>query len=219
MEVFDCPSGTTQWRGSDGQTRTSSSADARCIIIKDFEAYGYKPVNRYNYSGLCMSILNVASTNTMVMNLGTFYYSAKALYTLQRNTLSQASGSKYEADAMLTKFSNKIADYNTLNTDFSTYYTFINSFQNTTTALKSCKFFRDDMLIFSNTVCFKTVSAFVDQTVWIACMGPFMCLMSICMFAAIRCPFRKSQPKGEAYYEPPQEGQGTEFKNIDYPVK
>merc|ERR1712183_629314 len=98
-----------------------------------------------------------------------------------------------EGAAMLTKFYNQISDYNTLATDFSTYYSYINAFDNTSTALASCAFFRDDMLIFSNTICFKTVSAFTDQTFWIVLMGPTMCLMSICMFAAIRCPFQKKR--------------------------
>merc|ERR1712183_582537 len=50
---------------------------------------------------------------------------------------------------------------------------------------------RTDMLIFSNTICFKTVQGFVDQTFFLCLMGPFLCLMSICMFAAIRCPLQK----------------------------
>jgi len=73
------------------------------------------------------------------------------------------------------------------------------------------------MLIFSNTICFKTVSAFADQTIWIALMGPSLCMMAICMFAAIRCPFEKDEkpkPQTQPYYQPNAQ-QGTQFQNID----
>ena len=62
---------------------------------------------------------------------------------------------------MLTKFYNQISDYNTINTDFSTFYAYINDFQNKSTDLKSCSIFRTDMLIFSNTICFKTVRKYI----------------------------------------------------------
>jgi len=75
---------------------------------------------------------------------------------------------------------------------------------------------RNNMLIFSNTICFKTVSAFADQTVWISIFGPALCMMSICMFAAIRCPFEKDEkPKaGTQPYTPPGQ-QNTQFQNVD----
>jgi len=69
------------------------------------------------------------------------------------------------------------------------------------------------MLIFSNTICFSTISAFADQTVWLCLMGPFICLMSICMFAAIRCPFEKEEDKKTQPYQ--QANANPTFQNAD----
>jgi len=218
MNSSNCGTGYTVWTTGDGQTGGNTAASSMCIVVQTFKAAGFTATNRY--TGGCMSSSNITAANTNVNNLYTFYQSANTLYTNQRTTLNSASGSKVEGEAMLTKFFNQIADYNTLATDFSTYYSFINAFSNTSTALKSCQFFRDDMLIFSNTICFKTVSAFADQTIWIVLMGPTMCLMSICMFAAIRCPFKKkeddnkTQPQNN-YVAPNNYGQGTQFQNVD----
>jgi len=71
------------------------------------------------------------------------------------------------------------------------------------------------MLIFSNTICFKTIGAFADQVKWLCLMGPFLCLMAICMFAAIRCPFEKDEEdKKTQPYEQPG-GANTQFQNVD----
>lgn len=71
------------------------------------------------------------------------------------------------------------------------------------------------MLIFSNTICFKTISAFADQVKWLCLMGPFLCLMAICMFAAIRCPFEKDEEQKKMIpYEQPGQAQ-TQFQNVD----
>merc|ERR1712224_932542 len=63
-------------------------------------------------------------------------------------------------------------------------------------------------LIFSNTICFNTIQAFVKQTIWLTMIGPSLCLMSICMFAAIRCPVEKEDDNQT-------QGNGPKFQNID----
>merc|ERR1711977_460335 len=130
-----------------------------------------------------MSNQQISNANNWGTHLNSFANAATNLYTGQRSALNTANGSKFEGEAMLTKFYNQITDYNQLNTDYSSYAAYINGFQNKGTDLKSCQFLRNDMLIFSNTICFKTVSAFADQTLWICLMGPSLCLMAICMFA------------------------------------
>merc|ERR1712224_998043 len=90
--------------------------------------------------------------------------------------------------------------------DYKAYLSYINGFAAKANGVKTCSFFRDDMLIFSNTICFKTISAFADQVKWLCLMGPFLCLMAICMFAAIRCPFEKDEDdKKTKPYEQPGE--------------
>jgi len=140
------------------------------------------------------------------------------VFLIKLLALNSSGGAKYEGEAVLTKFYNQMSDYSVLITDFASYYNYINGFQNHSTALKSCSWFRQDMLIFSNTVCFETVSKFADQTIWIAMMGPSMCLMSICMFAAIRCPLHKDKEDNKTapqsnYQSPGQHN--TQFQNVD----
>jgi len=176
---------------NDSETYGNTSANSMCISIPDFNSLSYTATNRYN--GGCLSSADLSTADTYITNLYTFYQSANTLYTAQQATLAASGGAKYEAEAMLSKFFNQLSDYNTLKSDFSTFYTYIKAFQNTSTDLKSCSIFRTDMLIFSNTICFKTVQGFVDQTLWLCLMGPAICLMSICMFAAIRCPLQKPE--------------------------
>jgi len=197
-----------------------------CIQVQAFKTAGYTATNRY--TGGCMTTANIASANTYVDNLNTFATAANTLYDNQKNTLDGASGSKGAADALLLKYSNQVSDYTALNTDFSTYMNYINAFNNRGTDLKSCAFFRTDMLIFSNTICFKTVHEFGQQTIWLALLGPSLCLMAICMFAAIRCPLQKDEgktghmsPQAQQYYQPQnQQGelvpsQPQQFQNVD----
>jgi len=124
--------GYTIWQVSNGETYGNTSANMMCIVVQTFKAAGFTATNRY--TGGCMSSANIATANTYVNNLYTFYQSANTLYTNERSTLSAASGSKYEGEAMLTKFYNQISDYNTLAADFSSYYNYINAFDNTSTA-------------------------------------------------------------------------------------
>jgi len=204
----------TIWTSSNSETYGNTSANSMCMSVPVFGGLSYTGTNRY--TGGCLSSSDLATANTHIANLYTFYTAANTLYTNQRSTLNTSSGSKHEGEAMLTKFYNQISDYNTIVTDFSTFYAYINAFQNKSTDIKSCSIFRTDMLIFSNTICFKTVQGFVDQTVWICLMGPAICLMSICMFAAIRCPLQKDEDKSKT--TPQIQGYGqqqAQFQNVD----
>ena len=71
--------------------------------------------------------------------------------------LDAVGGPKNEGDAMLTKFSDQLTDHNVLTADFTTFYTYINAFEARSSALKTCSIFRTDMMIFSNTLCFKSI--------------------------------------------------------------
>jgi len=222
--------GYTIWTSSNSETYGNTSANSMCMSVPVFGGLSYTGNNRY--TGGCLSSSDLSTANTYIANLYTFYSSANTLYTNQQSTINSGSGS--EGETMLTKFYNQISDYNTLASDFSTFLAYINAFETRSTALKSCSIFRTDMLIFSNTICFKTVQGFVDQTVWLCMMGPFLCLMSICMFAAIRCPLQKdedqNQPQQTGFvnnnqtaqqyqYQPQQQGypaQGQQFQNVDY---
>jgi len=135
--------GKTIWTVSDGETGGATSASTMCISVSTFRAAGYTASNRY--SGGCISSSNIIVANGYVNNLYTFYTSANTLYTNMRSTLASASGSKYEGEALLTKFSTNLSNYQTINTDFATYYTYIAGFQNGSTDLKSCTIFRTDM--------------------------------------------------------------------------
>jgi len=77
------------------------------------------------------------------------------------------------------------------------------------------------MLIFSNTVCFKTISAFAEQTIWLVMLGPSLFVMSMCMFATIRCPLHKDDSKTAPSqdYQPPGQHDGqVQFQNVDKQV-
>jgi len=222
----------TIWASSNTETFGSTSASSMCMSVPLFGAASYTGTNRY--TGGCLSSSDLTTANTYIANLYTFYTSANTLYTNQRSVLSTtgASGAKYEGDALLTAFNaNSFTPYSALNTSFSTFIAYINAFENTSVGLKSCAFFRTDMLIFSNTICFKTVQSFVDQTMWLCMMGPFLCLMSICMFAAIRCPLQKAKDvnktaphgspqmqnidkQGNPYYVPGNQ-QNTGYNQVD----
>merc|ERR1711988_427036 len=121
-------SGYTVWLASNGQTYGNTSANSMCMPVPTFKAASFTVTNRY--TGGCMSSANIATANTYVNNLYTFYQSANTLYTNERSTLNAASGSKYESEALLTKFYNNVSNYQTINTDFSTYYTYISTFVN-----------------------------------------------------------------------------------------
>ena len=71
--------------------------------------------------------------------------------------LDGAGGSKAEGDLMLNKFSTFSTDHVALQGDFTTFYAYVNAFENKSSALKTCSIFRTDMMIFSNTVCFKSI--------------------------------------------------------------
>jgi len=97
-----------------------------CIQVQAFKLAGFTATVRY--AGGCMSAANIVSANTKVDNLNTFATQATALYTAQRSALNTANGAKYEGEAMLTKFYNRIADYTQLTTDYSKYLAYINGF-------------------------------------------------------------------------------------------
>jgi len=196
-----------------------------CISVTTFSDAGFTGTGRY--TGSCLSSSNISQANTYITNLNTFATAANTLYDNQKTTLSSASGSKYEGDALLTKYSNQVADYTALSSNFSTYYAYINAFQNRSTDLSSCAFFRTDMLIFTNTICFSTVKKFGQQTIWLAMMGPTLCLMAMCMFASIRCPLQKEEdkvgagtqsPQAQAYYQPQNQYNYQQQNPQGYPV-
>ena len=177
-----------------------------CMSVPLFSGEAYTAVDRYTTNG-CLSTAEMAAADVYIGNLNTFYTTANTLYTNQQTALDAADGSKLLGKSMLTSFFTKISNYQALQANFSTYYNYINAFQNNSTDLKTCTIFRTDMLVFSNTICFKTVQGFVDQTIWLCMMGPSICLMSICMFAAIRCPLQKAknENKIEPYEQKPRQ--------------
>jgi len=98
-----------------------------CIQVQAFKNAGYTATNRY--TGGCMSSSNIATANTYVDNLNTFATAANTLYTNQRTTLAASGGSKGAGEALLTKFNTRITDYTQLNSDYSTYVSYIDGFQ------------------------------------------------------------------------------------------
>lgn len=201
--------GYTTWTSSNSETYGNTSSNSMCMSVPVFGGLSYTGSNRY--TGGCLSSSDLSTANTYIANLYTFYSSANTLYTNQRTTINASAGAQGEGVTLLQKFSTYLADYTAINNDFSTFYAYINAFQNTSTDLKSCSIFRTDMLIFSNTICFKTIQGFVDQTLFLCLMGPFLSLMSICMFAAIRCPLQKDEDTNKTA----PVGMGQQMQNID----
>jgi len=198
----------------------ATSADKYCMSVPLFSTATFTPTGRY--TGGCLSSSDLTAADTYVANLNTFYTSANTLYTTEQGSLDASGGPKFEGDAMLTKFSDSIPDDAVLQADFPDFYAYIDAFENKSTALKVCSIFRTDMLIFSNTVCFKSIQGFVDQTIWLCLMGPSLCLMSICMFAAIRCPLQEVEDKNQSQQQSqtvhPTENLATgqpQFQNVD----
>jgi len=216
-------SGYTTWTSSDTETVGATSADKYCMSVPLFSTATFTPTGRY--TGGCLSSSDLTAADTYVANLNTFYTSANTLYTSEQTSLDGAGGSKAEGVLMLNKFSTFSTDHVALQGDFTTFYAYVNAFENKSSALKTCSIFRTDMMIFSNTVCFKSIQGFVDQTIWLCLMGPSLCLMAICMFAAIRCPLQKDEDKnqGQSQQGPvqgyPVQGEPVltdpQFKNVD----
>jgi len=119
-------SGYTIWTAPSGATGGNTSATKMCIKVQAFKAAGFTATARY--TGGCISGGNIVTVNTKVDNLNTFATAATTLYTGQRTALSTANGAKYESEALLTKFFSRIADYNVLKSDYSTYTNYINAF-------------------------------------------------------------------------------------------
>jgi len=92
--------GYTIWLNSNAQTYGNTSSLSMCMPVPAFKALSYTVTNRY--TGGCMSSADIATANTYVNNLYTFYQSANTLYTNERNTLNAASGTKFESEALLT---------------------------------------------------------------------------------------------------------------------
>jgi len=93
----------------------------------------------------------------------------------------------------LTKFKDGSGDYTSLAALLPDYLAYINAFNAKSTGIKSCSIFRQDMLIFSNSICFDFVEKNVIQSVWLSFLGPFVFIMSIAMCASIRCPLPQDE--------------------------
>jgi len=196
-----CPSGYTIFAVGNAQTGLTGKT---CIVVQTFVGAGYTANGRY--AGSCVT--NISTVQTYLTNLNGFSTSADSLYTSMVsgvNGLDSGTGPATSSDTLLTKLTDSATHWGSLETLLTNQWAFIKALDNKSSGLKNCTILNQDMVIFSDSVCWSFGKWFVYQSIFFAAIGPIMLMMSILMCGSMRCPLDTSPKK--------------KYIDVDYPGK
>jgi hypothetical protein len=161
-------------------------------------------------------------------NLSSFLASANTLYgNMMSGTvgLDTSNGPETEGTTLMTKLSNSAPDWSSLQALMANQWAFVNALDVKTTSVKNCTILQQDMVIFSDSVCWSFGKWFVWQSIFFAAIGPIMLMMSILMCGSMRCPLSTNDEKykdvdynnpGQPVMSQPNENPGYGKANMNY---
>jgi Fe-S cluster biosynthesis and repair protein YggX len=142
------------------------------------------------------------------------------------NGLDSTNGPGTEGTTLFNKLNSSASHWSALQTLMVNQWAFVNALDVKSTTVKNCTIFQQDMVIFSDSVCWSFGKWFVWQSIFFAAIGPIMVTMSILMCASMRCPLDTNveekyndvdYPMGQPVTSQQQENQGYGKPNMNYP--
>ena len=206
-------------------TATTGLSTNTCILVQTFVAANFDLTTRY--SGSCVT--SISSSQTLYTNLSSFLTEANTLYgdlVSATNGLDGSSGPGTEGTTLFTKLSNSATHWSSLQTLMANQWAFVNALDVKSTSVKNCTILQQDMVIFSDSVCWSFGKWFVWQSIFFAAIGPIMLMMSILMCGSMRCPLSTNEEKykdvdynhpGQPVTSQPNENPAYGKPNMNYP--
>jgi Fe-S cluster biosynthesis and repair protein YggX len=193
--------------------------------VQTFKAAGFSATNRYATS----CVTSKTASQTLYANLNTFLTSADDLYVKMvdgTDGLDTSNGPGTRGTTLFTKLSSSATHWRAIQTLMANQWAFVNALDVKSTSVKNCTIFQQDMVIFSDSVCWSFGKWFVWQSIFFSAIGPIMLMMSILMCGSMRCPLDTNvekkykdvdYPMGQPVISQPQENQGYGNPNMNYP--
>jgi hypothetical protein len=193
-----------------------------CIMVQTFSNAGYSATTRY--TGSCVT--SISQSHTLFSNLASFATSANMLYTdmvTGTNGLDDTSGPGTEGTTLFTKLNNSATNWSALQSLMANQWAFVNALDVKSTTVKNCTILQQDMVIFSDSVCWSFGKWFVWQSIFFSAIGPIILMMSILMCGSMRCPldtnvekkYNVVYPMGQPVMSHPQDNQGYGKPNMN----
>jgi Fe-S cluster biosynthesis and repair protein YggX len=194
-------------------------------MVQTFSNDSHTAAARYGTS----CVTSTSQPQELYNNLDLFTKSADSLYVKMvtgTGGLDTSIGPGDEGTLLFDKLSNSATHWSTLQTLMANQWAFVNALDVKTTTVKNCTIFQQDMVIFSDSVCWSFGKWFVWQSIFFSAIGPIMLMMSILMCGSMRCPLDTNvekkykdvdYPMGQPVMSQPQENQGYGNPNMNYP--
>ena len=195
MTTSDCPTFVPIWTITDSETYQATAPI--CIVVSQFLVSNSLTAR---YAGTCASA-NSASAQQIATNLNNF----ETDFTTLVNNIIGGSGTNGQNDpnqyntlskALLSKVGSSVAHWVSVEQILPDFVGFIDNFYLGLRGYLNCTYIRSGMVIISNAVCYNWVSNWNQQSIWFALLGHFMVLMSMCMCAGYRCPYKEQARTG-----------------------